>query len=117
MRFFSLFAATASLIGSFVSAQNNPLAITAPLDGSYAAGSEMYITWTPTEASTVTLQLRYGSFAGNLATGDPIACKFFIIYVSIRKLANRYLQPTYQIAAAIHGLYLHLLPASTMPFR
>jgi hypothetical protein len=79
MRFFSVIAATASLIGSFVNAQNNPLAILSPLGGSYAAGTSLNITWAPTEASTVTLQLRYGSNSGNLATGDPIAGKLCFI--------------------------------------
>jgi hypothetical protein len=80
MRFFSIIAAAASLLAPIVSAQSNaPLAITAPLGGSFQAGSQLTITWTPTTASSVTLILRYGSNSDNLATGAPIACKFLQI--------------------------------------
>jgi hypothetical protein len=78
MRFFRVIVASASLISSFVNAQNNPLAILSPLGGSYAAGAPLYVTWAPTEAATITLTLRYGSNTGNLATGDPIAGKCFL---------------------------------------
>jgi hypothetical protein len=74
MRFFGLLATAASLLASYVNAQNNALAITAPIGGTYTAGSKLTITWAPTSASSVTLQLRYGSNTGNLATGAPIAC-------------------------------------------
>ena len=75
MRFFGLLASAASLLVSYVNAQNGPLAITAPLGGTLVAGTQVTITWAPTTASSVTLQLRYGSNSGNLATGAPIACK------------------------------------------
>jgi hypothetical protein len=73
MRFFNILATAASLLATYASAQNNPLAITAPLGGTLPAGTQYTIKWTPTTAATVTLQLRYGSNAGNLATGSAIA--------------------------------------------
>jgi hypothetical protein len=75
MRFLTLLTTAASLLSSYVAAQNAPLAITAPLGGTFAAGEQVTITWTPTSAATVMLVLRYGTNTGNLAIGPPIAGK------------------------------------------
>jgi len=71
MRFFTFIATTASLLATFVSAQN-ALAISAPAPGAILqAGTTTTITWVADTDAEVVLTLRFGQ-ASDLAPGTPI---------------------------------------------